>query len=215
MSDCANVEMRELLPELAAGALDGATRTGVEQHVAACAECASELEMLRLVRSAFGTAPEVDVARIVAALPRQSSVASVPARATPVKPWMDWRIAAALTTITVGVLSLAVTQRIPSRSEIGAHDTVIAKSFGQPVAVPSNQPPGPVETASVSPTPRVTTRAARPAAQLSFGGGVSDLDDASIRALLGALDEIDRAPVAPSAEPDRIPVLPVIKEGQR
>ena len=206
MSDCANVEMRELLPELAAGALDGATRTGVEQHVAACAECASELEMLRLVRSAFGTAPEVDVARIVAALPRQSSVASVPARATPVKPWMDWRIAAALTTITVGVLSLAVTQRIPYRSEIGAH---------QPVAVPSNQPPGPVETASVSPTPRVTTRAARPAAQLSFGGGVSDLDDASIRALLGALDEIDRAPVAPSAEPDRIPVLPVIKEGQR
>ena len=41
MSDCANVEMRELLPELAAGALDGATRSGVEQHVSACAECAS------------------------------------------------------------------------------------------------------------------------------------------------------------------------------
>jgi hypothetical protein len=44
---------------------------------------------------------------------------------------------------------------------------------------------------------------------------VSDLDDASIQALLGALDEIDRAPVAPSAEPDRSPVLPVIKDGDR
>jgi len=50
---------------------------------------------------------------------------------------------------------------------------------------------------------------------LSFGGGVGDLDEESIRALLGALDEIDRAPVAPSAEPDRSPVLPVIKEGER
>jgi hypothetical protein len=59
-----------------------------------------------------------------------------------------------------------------------------------------------------------TRSTSAPVAQLSFGGGVSDLDDASIRALLGALDEIDRAPIAPSAEPDRTPALPVIKEGQ-
>jgi hypothetical protein len=52
-------------------------------------------------------------------------------------------------------------------------------------------------------------------AQLSFGGGVSDLDDASIQALLGALDEIDRKPIAVSAEPDHSPVLPVIREGTR
>jgi hypothetical protein len=48
-------------------------------------------------------------------------------------------------------------------------------------------------------------------AELSFGGGMSDLDDATLKSLLGALDEIDRAPVAPSAEPDPTPVLPVIK----
>ena len=52
MFDCANVEMRELLPELASGTLDAATRARVEQHVASCVECASELETLRLVRSA-------------------------------------------------------------------------------------------------------------------------------------------------------------------
>lgn len=40
------------------------------------------------------------------------------------------------------------------------------------------------------------------------------MDDVSIKALLGALDEMDRAPVAPSEEPDPTPVLPVIKTGQ-
>jgi hypothetical protein len=52
-------------------------------------------------------------------------------------------------------------------------------------------------------------------AQLAFAGGVEDLDDASLQALLGALDEIDRAPVAPPAEPDPTPVLPVIRTGER
>ena len=70
MFDCANVEMRELLADLAAGTLDDATRVRVERHVASCAECASELETLRLVRSAYAATPTVDVRRIVAALPK-------------------------------------------------------------------------------------------------------------------------------------------------
>src|SRR5574338_1269240 len=97
MFDCANVEMRELLPELAAGTLDARTRARVEQHVAACAECASELETLRLVRGADGGAPRVDVSRIVASLPKPSAPARPVTGARPVRRWMDWRIAAALT----------------------------------------------------------------------------------------------------------------------
>jgi hypothetical protein len=216
MFDCANVEMRELLPDLVAGALDAATRARVEQHIAGCTECASELETLRLVRSAFGTAPSVDVAGVVAALPRPNvPIASRRQRAAPVKRWLDWRVAAALTTITVGTLSLAVTQRISSRSGIGVRDTAVSAPTAAPVVIPSNRPaetPGTTSTTRREPT-RATREAEAPAV-LSFGGGVSDLDDSSIRALLGALDEIDRAPVAPSAEPDRTPVLPVIKEGR-
>src|SRR6476659_2622744 len=105
MFDCANVEMRELLPELAAGTLDAATRARVEQHVASCAECVSELETLRLVRSAYASAPAVDVRRIVAALPKAAPPApgAAPTR-KPITRWMDWRVAAALTMITVGGL---------------------------------------------------------------------------------------------------------------
>jgi hypothetical protein len=218
MSDCANVEMRELLPELAAGTLDAATRARVDAHLIDCADCTSELEMLRLVRAAFASAPAVDVSRVVAALPTPVAAARRARGPEPVKRWMDWRVAAALTTITVGGLSLAISQRMHSGSEMPLRDSVAVRT--PPVAPPKSAAAGSPRVVGTAPrdTPPSTTANRRPStakAQLSFGGGTDDLDDASLKELLGALDEIDRAPLAPSAEPDRTPVLPVIKEGAR
>ena len=216
MFDCANVEMREVLPELAAGTLDARTRAQVEEHVASCAECASELETLKLVRGAYAAAPAIDVRRIVAALPKAPVAA--PARTTaPVRRWMDWRVAAALTVITVGGLSVALNRgakpdlpvqpesSLPinvAKAKIDSSTTVVVL----PRANDTTRPEPPHTVARPSQNERV---------QLSFGGGVSDLDDASLKALLGALDEIDRAPVALSAEPDHAPVLPAGREGTR
>lgn len=209
MFDCANVEMRELLPELAAGTLDAATRARVEAHVAECTECAAELETLRLVRAAFSNAPAVDARRIVAALPKQpAAVSAHGASSAPVRRWMDWRIAAALTMITVGGLSVAVTQR--GGTDV---DRTTAHPLPESTVVVNATPRTQSDSERVAPRAPATTRApaARPEKpQLSFGGGVDDLDRASIEALMGALDEIERAPVAPSAEPDRVPVLPII-----
>jgi anti-sigma factor RsiW len=217
MFDCANVEMRELLPELAAGTLDAATRARVEQHVASCAECASELETLRLVRSAYASQPAVDMRRVVAALPKAAPAARVAPGAKPITRWMDWRVAAALTMITVGGLSLAITQRA-SRSSVRDSLTVVSAvdSMQQAVvgATPNDTHTTRVDTNKRG-APPVRPVVASSKAQLAFAGGVEDMDDASIKALLGALDEIDRAPVAPSAEPDPTPVLPVIGTGQR
>jgi hypothetical protein len=223
MFDCADVEMRELLPELAAGTLDDATRARVERHVASCAECTSELETLRLVRSAYAPSPAVDVRRIVAALPKPAHVAQPAARGKPVTRWLDWRIAAALTMISVGGLSLAIAQR---RSTEASTEAPAHRSAGAVPAIDS-QRVQPVQTAAagvsrsgVHDTTRPVDRSGRASemprakVQLAFAGGVDDMDDASIKVLLGALDEMDRAPVAPSAEPDSTPVLPVIKPGQ-
>jgi len=223
MFDCANVEMRELLPELVGGTLDAATRARVEQHVSSCAECASELETLRLVRSAYASAPVVDVRRIVAALPKVTAVTPT-ARAGrgggSLTRWIDWRVAAALTMISVGGLSLAVAHRrstdVPRRDSavVGlAVDTAVAHTSRAPATetspsarnVQRRLPVRPGRTSPVAPAK----------AQLAFAGGVDDLDDASIKALLGALDEMDRAPLAPSEEPDPTPVLPVIRPGAR
>jgi hypothetical protein len=218
MSDCANVEMRELLPELAAGTLDAATRARVDEHLIDCADCASELETLRLVRAAFVSAPAVDVTRVVAALPKPVVAARGARGSEPVKRWMDWRVAAALTTITVGGLSLAVSQRMRPGREMPPRDSsaVSTPAVAPPKSVVADSPrivgraPGDTHA-----SPTTNRRPSTAKAQLSFGGGTDDLDDATLRELLGALDEIDRAPLAPSAEPDRTPVLPVIKEGER
>ena len=217
MFDCANVEMRELLPELAAGTLDDATRARVERHVASCAECTSELETLRLVRSAYAGTPTVDVRRIVAALPKAVPLPQRAHKGPLVKRRVDWRVAAAITMISLGGLSLAVAHR---STEAPRDSTVAIPS----VDTPSAQPGKPAVAGGSSPGSHDTTRRINrsgrapaglpPKAQLAFAGGMDEMDDASIKALLGALDEMDRAPVAPSEEPDPTPVLPVIKTGQ-
>ena len=219
MFDCANVEMRELLPELAAGTLDARTRARVQEHVASCAECASELETLKLVRGAYGTAPAIDTRRIAAALPKPP-VSAPAAGKEPVRRWMDWRVAAALTMITVGGLSVVLNRRSAPDVPLPMDTTLaneLAKAGRDSVVVlgggivrrPSRDTSKPKALTPV-PKPIQNERA-----QLSFGGGVSDLDEASLKALLGALDEIDRAPVALSAEPDHAPVLPAGREGTR
>ena len=219
MFDCADVEMRELLPELAAGTLDDATRARVQRHVATCAECASELETLHLVRSAYAVAPTVNVQRIVAALPQPAPLAKHARVGHGVTRWIDWRVAAALTMISVGGLSLALVHRQSGepapRDSVAAVPTVDSQRV-QPAERPvaGVSPSGAHDTTRpANPAGRVTA-AARPKAQLVFAGGMEDMDDASIKALLGALDELDHAPVAPSEEPDPTPVLPVIGTSQ-
>ena len=213
MFDCANVEMRELLPELAAGTLDARTRAQVEAHVASCAECASELETLKLVRGAYASAPVIDARRIVAALPKPPAAAPTQTNA-PTRRWMDWRAAAALTMITVGGLSIAL-NRQPTPDLRTQTDSTQPGRVSATAVDPTRPVPTTNDTANPKGSPTLPPPAQPERIELSFGGGVSDLDDASVKALLGALDEIDRAPLALSAEPDHSPVLPAGREGTR
>lgn len=68
MNDCLNIEIREVLPELANGTLSEIERARVQQHLAACGDCSEELAIIRAVRGS-AVAPSVNVARIVAAIP--------------------------------------------------------------------------------------------------------------------------------------------------
>jgi hypothetical protein len=70
MSECRNEDLRDLLPDLAAERLASSERARVASHVATCAACTAELELLRAARRVMSRGvPVVDVARIVAALP--------------------------------------------------------------------------------------------------------------------------------------------------
>ena len=53
MSDCPNAEIRDLLPDLLHDRLDAPTRARVLAHVDGCADCRSELELLRSLRGSL------------------------------------------------------------------------------------------------------------------------------------------------------------------
>ena len=178
MSDCSNVEIRELLPEYIGGALSDARRSEVSAHLATCQECAEELELLKLVREAYvATTPAaVNVGAIVSKLPKKSAarpaMRNVRSGVLVGRSWrrsQAFQIAAAVSFIAVGGISLAV-----------------ARSFfdGNPAT-----------------TVRDSAMVSAEAPAISFAGGLSDLGDEDVEALLTALENIEALPVTETSDP--------------
>ncbi|HEY6218401.1 MAG TPA: zf-HC2 domain-containing protein [Gemmatimonadaceae bacterium] len=89
MNDCTNAEMRDLLPELANGRLDGASLMSIRGHLEGCADCTEEFALLQRSRAVLILAtPRVDVDRISSAIVARPPVA---ARSS-----FNWRIAASI-----------------------------------------------------------------------------------------------------------------------
>jgi hypothetical protein len=125
MVDCPNVEMRDRLPDLANDTLVVAERELVLAHLAECAECTAEIEILRTARLIMlKTTPKVNIAGIVSALPRYGvkSISSAPSvRRTS---WANsWRVAAAVTFLAAGIGSYEI---IKKEAPVGGPDTVMA-----------------------------------------------------------------------------------------
>ena len=176
MNDCPNVEIRELLPDYLSGTLSASRRAEVDSHLATCADCADELEVLKLVREAYAQAsvPSVNVNAIVAALPKKASRPAI-------RSWRRgpaFQIAAAVTFIALGGMSLA-----------------IARSFSGPSILP---PDTPIATTTMQETP------------ISFAGGLSDLGDDELEALISALESVEALPVE---EPSEIPLSGTGRQG--
>ena len=164
MRDCENTEMRERLPDLLHGGLADDARSRVERHVASCAECARELELLRAVR-ASARAPQIDVDRIVASLPayrpsrRASSWLSLPVR-----------IAAAILLVAGAATLWTLSRREPTTTPV----------------------PAPVASRAESTTVAATAPKPRPAtAQLSLSEPIADLSDNDLRDLVDVVSALD------------------------
>src|SRR5947209_7568668 len=101
MTDCPDAEIRDRLPDLLHDRLDASTRAAVEAHVAGCADCRAELELLRGIQSAHVVrTPRVNVNAIVAALPAPPVTpmagAPIPIASRRRQTWFDWRVAASI-----------------------------------------------------------------------------------------------------------------------
>jgi anti-sigma factor RsiW len=187
MTDCTNLEMRDLLPDLARGALTGPSLVAVERHLATCASCRAELALVRSARTVLSVAPAVDASRIAAAVVRARATRRITIRRV-------WLAAASVIAI-VGAAALA-------RS--------VGSKAGEPELAPivvQREAPSPRRTAPDS-NDRLRS-ATRPAAraELVVGGGVSDLADADLESLLRMLDGLDaQLDVEPAA------LLPLLEE---
>lgn len=178
MRDCSNATMRDRLPDLLHERLPVAERAGVRAHLAACAECRAELELLTRIQAVTVT-PRIDTSRIVAALPpyRRESSWQRAARS----PML--RIAAAVVllaggaTIGMNSVDLGVDVLVPTPER----DT-------SPVALAPVSPGS--KRAATTAVPRVSTNGGGPA-ELAMGEMLDDLSDSDLRALLDVVENLE------------------------
>src|SRR5215216_4378181 len=185
MRDCPSAEIRDLLPDFASGSLKGEARARVDAHVAQCADCAAELELLRAVRRLGRDVPPVDVARIVAALPPAP-------RGRGPRRFAIWRVAAAVAVLAGGAAAVRVVREGSMSAGVGAESTAALPPTATTATTVAPSPPGDsgrqvAVAAPRSDSPRLRQPAAPAAPGMSLAGGVSDLSDADVESLLAEL----------------------------
>lgn len=196
MIDCANVRIREALPEYIHGQLDIRQRLLVQAHLAGCDACSAELAVLERCRAVMAATPAVDTARILAALPAPRSghgrldPSQLPASAATLhigggRPalWQRraWRAAAAVL-LMVGAAGVLVMR--------GGQWPTSERAFrGGSVAAGGASGAGDSSLLASSDVGQA------PRAPLSLGGGLSDLSDAALSALLNEVDDVEALPL--------------------
>jgi anti-sigma factor RsiW len=201
MTDCPNGELRDLLPGLLHGRLEDADRRMVEAHLARCADCRAELELLRQLRGTLRRAPAVDVAAIVAAIP--------PYRAPARRSWGGggWRAAAAVALIAVGGTSVAIANRVGDQPTRSSSPVASAQSVLTTPARPDSH--AVAQAPEATPRSAAVSTPATPGAprELAVGGAVGDLSDRELSMLLDGIESLDVLP--PADVENGLPVTPV------
>ena len=204
MNDCQNAEMRDQLPDLLHERLGAAARATVMAHVASCADCREELELLRVAHGTLIKAtPRVDLNFIVEALPKPAPRArtlSVPRR--PI--WSDWRIAAAGVLLVAGASSYSVLGR---HEGVVVSDSLVAQVVAPVAETPSAGQRAESAAAAALPAQRGAVLAdVTPEAGETSGLGTSRLGDLNERQLKALLTEIDQLQATPITEPDPVTI---------
>jgi Putative zinc-finger len=209
MRDCADGEMRDLLPEYVHGTLASAEHERVASHLESCEECAAEAELIRRATRAY-PAPAVDLRRIVKSLP-------VAPRRVHSGRWLvrrEWKVAAGIGVVVIGgalASSLWLRPAAPASSEhVPARVATLAAAPHSAPAPSAGRAAPPAPTAP-RPAEAERTHATSPAGtSISFGGGLGDLTDEQLDTLLGEIDALD---ALPSAEPETH-LTPIVPPGE-
>ena len=179
MTEITHEEARDYLPELLHGNLDAARRDALENHIASCGECASEMRVLQMVKDAPSFAPKIDAVKVASAISPYGAVPEARQR----RKTVVWQLAAAAAAAVV----LVVATVTPRGNETAPPATRRVASV--PAARLPDTPratPGVVETTKV-PAPRRVE--ASPEIQLAVG--LDGVSDAGVAQLVQELDGLD------------------------
>src|SRR5436305_6235193 len=104
MTDITHDEIRDALPDLLRGNVDADRRVVIENHLRSCADCASELRVLQMVKDAPSFAPMIDAVKVAGAIPPYGGVPVERPRTATRK--FQWALAAAAVIFVAGTLML-------------------------------------------------------------------------------------------------------------
>ncbi len=107
MNDCINVKIRDLLPTYLHGKCDDEQEEMVATHIADCADCTAELELLRSVvnsRPIHSYVSPEDIRSVVAAIPTYKAVSR--------NNWARFRNAAAILIAGIGITTFALSKDV-------------------------------------------------------------------------------------------------------
>ena len=178
MRDCSNGSIRDLLPDFVHGTLPEKAHAEVAAHVADCADCQAEVQLIRSAGAAYA-APAVDVSRIVAALPGRARKATGGGLAG-----RQWLLAAGASFLVIGAISLAALR-----------GTFGAGAAGVPAdETPAGSPNVDAGRATTRQPARLAQRESVEMANRSVGltiGGLRDLTDEQLATLLRDIEALD------------------------
>lgn len=227
MTECRTPEMQDLLPDYVSASLDATAAALVEQHLSICDPCRDDIAVLRLARAVRPKTVSVDVAKIVANLPRptptlrlvrsSSDLASdaAPSRVTaPVRVparrrgWSGsvWQVAAAVGVMIVGGTSLIVSRNSPN-SLTGARSSEarLAEAAESALARTPAAAVLPSATVAVLDSPADVGRAGRESRVSVSYGDLGDYSEAELQRMLDRLEKWDG-----TSSPEPLPTLPVV-----
>ena len=192
MNKCIASDVQEMLPDLLHDAFDDRAKARVEAHLATCASCREDLDVLRMVKSAAIFAPSIDVDRVVRQIPPYRTIvpASQPARTRGV----TWLLAASLVLAAIGGGSALI-----GKYRGGNTPSVATTIARQPITSPT---PAPRE--SIAASANNATRVPVGTRGLALAADVEGLSDGNLVQLMNDMNDFDALPVS---EPE--PVLSV------
>lgn len=193
MTDITHEEIRDALPDLLHGNVDADRRAAIENHLRSCAECASELRVLQMVKDAPSFAPMIDAVKVASVIPPYGGVPVERPRAATRR--FQWAVAAAAVIVVAGLVMLrgvsSTTSPAVTPSKVASGPAPVTTSPLTPSKVVA---PIPSESAKKAPA-RIVARELQVATALD---GISDVGVAQLTRELDALDGL------PSPDPENL-----------